>query len=95
MAQFKIPMTVHESTSPLRSRDVSRGQPCPRCEGLLTHEYCFDLLDGTGENGFWGLRCFQCGEVIDPAILHNRQSKFPAVKKGRARIKSVMATSAG
>ena len=94
MALFNNPIALPSSISSPPLRDSSLEQSCPRCEGLLAHEYCFDLLDGTGEKGFWGLRCFQCGEVIDPLILRNRQSELPAVKRKRARIKSAMVTSA-
>ena len=93
MAQFNNPPALHAATSSPPSRDSSFVQECPRCEGLLAYEYCFDLLDGTGEKGFWGLRCFQCGEIIDPLILHNRESELPSIKRGGPRIKSVMATS--
>lgn len=39
---------------------------CPRCGGLMVAEWCEDLSDYTAQ------RCVQCGEVIDPVILHNR-----------------------
>jgi len=82
---FSVEIPSHADTIP--------DQTCDRCGGLLAQEYCFDLLDGTGEKGFWALRCFQCGEMIDPIILHNRRSELPAVRKGGARIKPVLATS--
>ena len=58
---------------------------CHRCQGLLAREFCFDLLDGTGENGFWGLKCLQCGEVVDPVILRNRFAKTPVLFKSSSR----------
>jgi hypothetical protein len=39
---------------------------CPRCSGFMVAEWCEDLSDYTAR------RCVQCGEVIDPVILHNR-----------------------
>lgn len=39
---------------------------CPRCRGLMVAEWCEDLSDYRAQ------RCVQCGEVIDPVILHNR-----------------------
>ena len=39
---------------------------CPRCSGLMIAEWCEDLSDYRAQ------RCVQCGEVIDPVILHNR-----------------------
>jgi len=35
-------------------------------------EYYFDLQDDRGQIGITGVRCFSCGEVIDPVILHHR-----------------------
>jgi hypothetical protein len=40
---------------------------CPRCGGLMVAEWCQDLSDYTAQ------RCVQCGELIDPVILHNRR----------------------
>jgi hypothetical protein len=39
---------------------------CPRCSGFMVAEWCEDL------SAYTALRCVQCGEVIDPVILHNR-----------------------
>lgn len=39
---------------------------CSRCNGFMVAEWCEDLSDYTAQ------RCVQCGEVIDPVILHNR-----------------------
>jgi hypothetical protein len=39
---------------------------CPRCSGLMVDEWCQDLSDYRSQ------RCVQCGEMIDPVILHNR-----------------------
>lgn len=45
---------------------------CPRCSGLMVVDQFTDLLDGTGQIDFYGLRCLMCGEVLDPMILMNR-----------------------
>lgn len=66
---------------------------CHRCQGLLVHEFCSDLQDGTGEIGFWALRCLQCGELLDPLILRHRTSKPHPVLTGRSRQKLPMALS--
>jgi len=50
---------------------------CPRCGGLLVTDQCLDLQDDSGQFDFWGRRCVQCGEVIDPVILQNRRRKPP------------------
>ena len=39
---------------------------CPRCSGLMVAEWCEDLSNYTAQ------RCVQCGEIVDPVILHNR-----------------------
>jgi len=44
---------------------------CVRCDGLLVHDWCYDL-DNTGEHISSGLRCVQCGHRIDPVILQNQ-----------------------
>ena len=69
---------------------VRHGQ---RCQGLLAIEFCFDLLDGTGENGFWGLKCLQCGEVVDPVILRNRYADTPVILKDSSRRKGPINTA--
>ena len=66
---------------------------CQRCQGLLIREFCMDIHDGTGENGFWGLRCLQCGELLDPLILKHRISKTQTVLTGRSRQRSPVALS--
>lgn len=43
---------------------LDRIRHCSRCGGLMVAEYVIDLP---------GHRCVQCGEVVDPVILHNRQ----------------------
>lgn len=58
---------------------------CQRCQGLLVREFCMDIHDGTGENGFWAARCLQCGELLDPLILHHRTSRPEAALAGRSR----------
>ena len=37
---------------------------CSRCGGLMVMEHLID---------FTALRCVQCGEIVDPVILHNRR----------------------
>jgi hypothetical protein len=45
---------------------------CDRCGGLMVRESCTDLLNTTGERRFIAKRCVQCGEIVDPVILRNR-----------------------
>ena len=80
------------STSPFQHSPDST-LTCRRCQGLLIREFCMDIHDGTGENGFWGLRCLQCGEILDPLILKHRISKTQTVLTGRSRQRSPVALS--
>ena len=48
-------------------------ETCARCGGLMVAEFCLDMLDDTGKLSFLARRCVQCGEVVDPIILKNRQ----------------------
>jgi len=63
--------------SQLESRAVfsaaNHRSTCSRCGGLMVNDFCMDLLNSTGELEFAAKRCVQCGAVVDPVILHNRQ----------------------
>ena len=72
---------------------IDHPQSCHRCGGLLAKEFCCDLQDETGENWFWALRCLQCGEVIDPIIIHNRHTENPSELKTRSRRKAPVRAS--
>jgi len=63
-----LAVTQHQSIeAETRSRArVHSTDRCPRCSGLMVAEWCEDLSDYRAQ------RCVQCGEVIDPVILHNR-----------------------
>jgi hypothetical protein len=45
-----------------------------------------DLNDDTGSLHFKGWRCITCGEILDPVIVVNRESR-PSPLLGRARKK--------
>ena len=48
---------------------------CTRCGGLMVTDFYMDLLFCIGETEFSSQRCVQCGEIVDPVILHNRKIK--------------------
>lgn len=48
---------------------------CLRCGGLMVAEPCTDFWDNTENLAV--RRCVQCGEVIDPVIMQNRQRQLP------------------
>lgn len=54
----------------------ARSIRCSRCNGLMVVEEGFDSLLGVSETTASLRRCVQCGEVIDPVILQNRQLRF-------------------
>lgn len=64
---------------------------CSRCGGLMVHEFCTDLLNGTGELDCSVARCVQCGDVVDPVIRRNRylQQDLGAVRGMRASSSSI------
>lgn len=55
------------------SSTVQHKSICARCGGLMVNDFCLDLLNSTGELEFAATRCVQCGELVDPVILQNRQ----------------------
>ena len=62
---------------------------CSRCGGLMVGEQCFDFLDDSGHMSFFAHRCVQCGELVDPVILHNRRLRLlGAFEKSERGIKN-------
>ncbi len=59
---------------------------CPRCKGVMVQDVFEDLMDDTGSLFFKGWRCITCGEILDPIIATNRESR-PSPLLGRARKK--------
>lgn len=45
---------------------------CCRCRGLMVLDRFTDLLSDTGSLHFPGLRCLNCGEVVDPVVIAHR-----------------------
>lgn len=60
-----VPTMVDHSRTP-------HSNSCRRCGGMLVNEQCMDLAESVGGYSFWGSRCIQCGDLIDPVILRNR-----------------------
>ena len=62
---------------------------CLRCKGFMVVEHCFDLLNSDGHLGFQTRRCVQCGELVDPIILRNRELQLlSGLGKSRRGLKS-------
>ncbi|HET6369793.1 MAG TPA: hypothetical protein VFG95_01260 [Nitrospiria bacterium] len=70
----------------IRQKDTDITERCLRCRGLMVAERCFDLLDDTGSIDFRAQRCIQCGEIVDPIILHNRRVGAESVPMRRRRV---------
>ena len=50
-------------------------ESCSRCGGLMVITDCFDVLSDTAEIECMALRCIQCGDLVDPVILRNRNHR--------------------
>ena len=46
---------------------------CTRCGGLMVREKFEDFVLGSGDDGFWGRRCINCGAIVDPVIAAHRR----------------------
>jgi Pyruvate/2-oxoacid:ferredoxin oxidoreductase delta subunit len=57
------------------SSAVQHESICSRCGGLMVQDFCLDVLSNIGESEFAAKRCVQCGEVVDPVILRNRETQ--------------------
>ena len=62
-------------TSPMKSaRTVgNHASICSRCRGLLVETFCISPAEGGAEFQIQVMKCLQCGDFIDSAILENRQ----------------------
>jgi len=65
---------------------------CPRCAGLMMSYALAELshFAQPGEVNCW--RCLICGEILDPVIIANRQSR-PSTRADRARQTFALQTS--
>ncbi len=61
---------ISETTGTTSKRSMQAS--CRRCAGQMEHEMCIDLESDSGRSTFWGLRCIQCGDIVDEVILRNR-----------------------
>jgi hypothetical protein len=78
-----LALAVTRLTSP-----ASGSLGCQRCGGMLVDEHCMDIGEEGSGHRFWGMRCIQCGDVIDETILRNRFSSIETLKKLRSRTRS-------
>ena len=64
--------------------EVFQKSMCTRCGGLMVQDFCLDVLGNIGEAEVAAKRCVQCGEVVDPVILRNRQLRQEPMADQRA-----------
>lgn len=64
--------------------------PCTRCGGWMTPDQFMDLLNST-ELMFDGWRCVNCGEVVDPLVLQNRETPELACTATKRRWTGILA----
>ena len=64
---------------------------CPRCEGLMVHEYLLNPREGS-QSGFYGARCVNCGSIHDDVIRTNQRVP-PSLKRVRAPVAGLMLAS--
>jgi hypothetical protein len=55
---------------------------CVRCNGALTYDKFYSSY-----GNFWGWKCLNCGDIIDPVILNNRQMMLAGQEKSFHRVK--------
>ncbi len=70
------PIPLEKSNSP---------DSCTRCGGLLVSHWCMNVNYDAGGMEILTKRCLQCGEVIDPVILENRQHPEREAMKKKTR----------
>ena len=49
---------------------------CPRCSGLMVDERFYDFAGG---QPFQGVRCVNCGEILDPLICTHRYQRLDSM----------------
>jgi RNase P subunit RPR2 len=49
-----------------------RHSSCLRCGGFMVKEVSADMLNSAGQLECVTTRCVQCGDILDPVILRNR-----------------------
>lgn len=58
---------------------------CPKCGGLMNFEEFLNVASDGMPWSYEGWRCLDCGEIIDPLILLNREaSKAPSKERATA-----------
>lgn len=72
-----IPQQVRSSQSGTLT-SAGRSDSCSRCGGLMVLSFCVSPDQGTWDFQIPVGRCLQCGDLVDPTILHNRRQHLHA-----------------
>jgi hypothetical protein len=67
------------------SAEASDTGLCPRCRGFMVQERFEDFPGDFAGLPFQGVRCVNCGEILDPLILEHRNQR-PQPMKNRRRV---------
>lgn len=67
-----------------RLASIPKRMSCYRCGGFLVKDWVVSLSNDGGDVEVLTHRCIQCGEVIDPVVLHNRCSTIGQLR-GKVR----------
>ena len=76
--------TMKDAT-PVKLEEPKSADACTRCGGLLVSHWCMNVNYDAGGMEILTKRCLQCGEVIDPVILENRQHPEREAMKKKTR----------
>ncbi len=82
----KAPPTAHDNKpTVLKVEKSSDTDTCTRCGGFMVSHWCMNVNYDAGGMEILTKRCLQCGEVIDPVILENRQNPQREIMKKKTR----------
>ena len=65
-------------TSTTIPQNYSGSEVCPRCHGFLILDDMIDVGDAVGLHLCFGMRCINCGNVVDPLIVHHQRIHYGA-----------------
>ncbi len=77
--------TIKDTTPVKLEAPPAKPDACTRCGGLLVSHWCMNVNYDAGGMEILTKRCLQCGEVIDPVILENRQHPEREAMKKKTR----------
>ena len=73
------------NVSSVKTEQPKTSDKCTRCGGFMVSHWCMNVNYDAGGMEILTQRCLQCGEVIDPVILENRQHPEREALKKKTR----------